>query len=111
MQSAISKWRAVCNVDAAYAGTTSVEPEHSILDQENGPQPDQINVVGWRPTPSGIAGYTIGYSQPAEAARGRSSTRRRRRPDKLPDAATLERLLVHEFGHVIGSTIRSSTRR
>lgn len=103
MQTAISKWRAVCNVDAAYAGTTSVDPEHSVLDQENGPQPDQINVVGWRPTPSGIAGYTVGYSQPAESgAWPIVDADVVVDPTKLPDAGTLERLLVHEFGHVIG---------
>ncbi|HEY8242707.1 MAG TPA: choice-of-anchor D domain-containing protein [Casimicrobiaceae bacterium] len=103
MQTAISKWRAVCNIDAAYAGTTSVDPEHSVLDQENGPQPDQINVVGWRPTPSGIAGYTVGYSQYAESgAWPIVDADVVVDPSKLPDAGTLERLLVHEFGHVIG---------
>jgi len=103
MQSAISKWQAVCKVPAAYAGTTSVDPEHAVLDAENGPQPDQINVVGWRPTPAGIAGYTIGYSQPAaEGAWPIVDADVVVDPSKLPDAATLERLLVHELGHVIG---------
>jgi hypothetical protein len=103
MQTAISKWQAVCNVPAAYAGTTGVDPEHAVLDAENGPQPDQINVVGWRPTPAGIAGYTIGYSQPAaEGAWPIVDADVIVDPTKLPDASTLERLLVHEFGHVIG---------
>jgi hypothetical protein len=103
MQTAISKWRAACNVDAAYAGTTSVDPEHAVLDSENGPQPDQINVVGWRATPSGIAGYTVGYSQPAASGEWPIiDADVVVDPTKLPDAGTLERLLVHEFGHVIG---------
>ena len=103
MQTAIGKWRSACNIDAAYAGTTSVDPEHSVLDAENGPQPDQINVVGWRSTPSGIAGYTVGYSQPAaNGAWPIVDADVVVDPTKLPDASTLERLLVHEFGHVIG---------
>ena len=52
MQSAIGKWRTACDIDAAYAGVTAVDPENSVLDQENGPQPDQVNVLGWRPTPA-----------------------------------------------------------
>jgi hypothetical protein len=103
MQTAISKWRAACNIDASYAGTTSVDPEHAVLDSENGPQPDQINVVGWRATPSGIAGYTVGYSQPAASGEWPIiDADVVVDPTKLPDAGTLERLLVHEFGHVIG---------
>ena len=103
MQSAISKWRAVCNVDAAYAGTTTVVPENSILDQENGPQPDQVNVLGWKPTPAGIAGYTVGAASPAsEGLWPIIDADVVIDPTKLPGISQLERLLLHEFGHVIG---------
>ena len=103
MQSAITKWKASCNVQAAYGGTTTVEPEHSILDAENGPQADQVNVLGWKPTPSGIAGYTVGaaaYSPDGiwPIVDGDVVID----PSKVTDVAQLERLLLHEFGHVIG---------
>jgi hypothetical protein len=103
MQSAIGKWRATCNIDAAYAGVTAVDPENSILDQENGPQPDQVNVLGWRPTPAGIAGYTVGYAAPvAEGTPPIIDADVVIDPAKLPAFDQLERLLLHELGHVIG---------
>ncbi|HET9340715.1 MAG TPA: choice-of-anchor D domain-containing protein [Casimicrobiaceae bacterium] len=103
MQSAIGKWQSACNISAAYAGTTAVDPEHSVLDAENGPQPDQINVVGWRATPAGIAGYTVGYSAPsAEGIWPIIDSDVVVDPAKLPAFDQLERLLVHEFGHVLG---------
>ncbi|MEO8485351.1 MAG: choice-of-anchor D domain-containing protein [Betaproteobacteria bacterium] len=103
MQTAIGKWGAVCNIQAAYAGVTTVAPENSILDQENGPQPDQVNVLGWRPTPSGIAGYTVGYaSYAAEGMPPIIDADVVVDPSKLPAEPQLERLLLHEFGHVLG---------
>lgn len=103
MQMAIGTWRSACNIDAAYAGTTSVDPEHSILDQENGPQPDKINVLGWRTTPAGIAGYTVGYSAPsANGIWPIIDSDVVVDPAKLPAADQLQRLLLHEFGHVLG---------
>ena len=103
MQSAIGKWRTACNIDAAYAGVTAVDPENSVLDQENGPQPDQVNVLGWRPTPAGISGYTVGYSAwVPEGIPPIIDADVVIDPTKLPAFDQLERLLVHEFGHVLG---------
>jgi hypothetical protein len=103
MQSAISKWRAVCNVDALYAGVTTIAPENTILDQETGTLPDQINVLGWKPTPSGISGYTVGASAYApEGVWPIVDGDIVLDPSKVAGVSQLERLLLHEFGHVIG---------
>ena len=100
---AIGKWRASCNIDAAYAGTTTDNPEHSVLDAENGPQPDQINVLGWRPTPAGIAGYTVGYSALSRTALADHRRGRRHRSRRSCRRSTSSSACcVHEFGHVIG---------
>ena len=103
MQQAIDRWKASCNVGALYAGQTGVPPENATIDQENGTLPDQINVMGWRPTPAGIAGYTVAFpgSTPggvipiidADVVVD---------PAKVSAIDQLTRLLAHEFGHVLG---------
>jgi Matrixin/Abnormal spindle-like microcephaly-assoc'd, ASPM-SPD-2-Hydin len=103
MQQAIGKWAAACSVPAAYAGMTGIPPESTVGDAENGSMPDQVNVVGWKATPSGISGYTVAF--PGYAESGVTPIVDADvvvDPAKLPGIAQLTRLLVHEFGHAIG---------
>lgn len=104
MQQAISTWTSVCNIHAAYGGPTSVAPENTVADAENGPQPDLVNVLGWKATPSGIAGYTVGYPGFTEGG-GLSPIVDADvviDPAKVTTGDFLSRLLLHEFGHVLG---------
>ncbi|MFO1283841.1 MAG: choice-of-anchor D domain-containing protein [Burkholderiales bacterium] len=103
LESALAKWRAVCPIDIAYAGLTGVVPESTVVDAENGPQPDQVNVVGWKATPSGISGYTVG--SPGIAESGYAPILDADvivDPVKVSASPQLTRLLVHEIGHVLG---------
>lgn len=103
MSLALSKWRAACNIDVAYGGTTGIAPESTVFDGENGAMPDEVNVLAWRPTPSGISGYTVGW--PGPAVDGMPSIIDADvviDPSKIPGVSQLERLLLHELGHVLG---------
>lgn len=103
MQQVAGMWMAACRIPAIYAGLTGVPPENSVGDGENGSVPDQVNVVGWKATPAGIAGYTVAF--PGFADGGMIPIVDADvvvDPAKLPGIAQLTRLLAHEFGHVIG---------
>lgn len=103
MQQAISTWASVCNIQAAYGGPTTTNPEATVMEAENGAQPDRVNVLAWRPTPSGIAGYTVahpGFTEggvwPIIDADVMID------PNKVTTLEFLQRLLLHEFGHALG---------
>ena len=103
MQQVVDMWTAACKIPAIYAGVTGVPPENSVGDGENGSVPDQVNVVGWKATPAGIAGYTVAF--PGYADGGMVPIVDADvvvDPAKLPGIPQLTRLLAHEFGHVIG---------
>ena len=103
MQQAIGKWAAACNIPATYAGLTGVSPENTVSDGENGSLPDGVNVVGWKGTPAGIAGYTVAFPGIAEGGVNPIvDADVVVDPAKLPAIDQLSRLLLHEFGHVIG---------
>jgi hypothetical protein len=104
MQQVISTWASVCNIHAAYGGPTSTVPEATVSDGENGSQPDQVNVLGWKATPSGISGYTVAY--PGIGDGGSLAPIVDADviidPAKVTNADFLSRLLLHEFGHLLG---------
>jgi len=103
MQQAIGKWAAACSIPASYAGVTGVSPENTVADGENGSLPDGINVVGWKATPAGISGYTVAFPGIAESGVNPIvDADVVVDPAKLPAIDQLSRLLLHEFGHVIG---------
>ena len=103
MQQAIATWSASCNVSAVYSGLTSVQAEATTFDSENGSQPDQVNVLAWRATPAGIAGYTV--ANPGPNTGGLSPIVDADviiDPAKITLTDALARLILHEFGHTIG---------
>jgi hypothetical protein len=104
MQQVIATWTSVCNIHAAYAGPTSFAPENTVGDGENGPQPDLVNVLGWKSTPAGISGYTVGY--PGFSDGGGFAPIVDADividPVKVTTSDFFSRLLLHEFGHLLG---------
>ncbi len=104
MQQVIAAWTSVCNIHAAYGGSTSTVPEATVFDGENGSQPDQVNVLGWKATPAGIAGYTVAYPGVADGG-GLAPIVDADviiDPAKVTTTDFLQRLLLHEFGHLLG---------
>lgn len=105
MQQVVSAWASVCNIHAAYGGPTATPPESTVSDGENGAQPDQINVLGWKATPAGISGYTVAYPGFAGDGGGLAPIVDADiviDPAKVTTSAFLSRLLLHEFGHLLG---------
>lgn len=103
LEAALAKWQAACPIDVAFGGVTGVPPESTVFDAENGPQPDQVNVVGWKATPSGISGYTVGTPGYAESGLWPIlDADVVVDPAKISATPQLTRLLVHEIGHVLG---------
>lgn len=104
MQQVIATWSSVCNIHAAYGGPTSFAPENTVGDAENGPQPDLVNVLGWKSTPAGISGYTVGY--PGFSDGGGFAPIIDADividPVKVTTGEFFSRLLLHEFGHLLG---------
>ncbi|MCE7878204.1 MAG: choice-of-anchor D domain-containing protein [Betaproteobacteria bacterium PRO3] len=104
MQQVVASWASVCNIEAVYGGPTGVAPENTVIDAENGAQPDLVNVLGWKATPAGISGYTIAHSGWTEGG-GLAPIIDADiviDPVKVTTGAFLSRLLLHEFGHLLG---------
>ncbi|HQU48414.1 MAG TPA: choice-of-anchor D domain-containing protein [Casimicrobiaceae bacterium] len=104
MQQVVAAWASVCRIEAIYGGPTSIPPETLVADGEGGSQPDLVNVLGWKATPAGISGYTIAHSGWFEGG-GLAPIVDADiviDPVKVTTGAFLTRLLLHEFGHLLG---------
>jgi hypothetical protein len=97
LTAALDKWAAVCAISHSYQGTTATAPNETP-----GGQPDLANVVGWAALQGSTAGLTwTWYSSPGGVSRlvdGDIILS----PAQVTSNAQMDRVAMHEWGHLIG---------
>jgi hypothetical protein len=97
LTSALDKWSAVCAISHSYQGSTATAP-----DNRPGGQPDLANVVGWGALQGSTAGLTwTWYSSPGGVPQlidGDIILS----PAQVTSNAQMDRVAMHEWGHLIG---------
>ena len=96
-----AKWSAVCAVQFAYMGTTTVAPNTRVTMNGND-QPDFVNVVGWGPLPTNVAGLTYSWYTPAGNPYPLVDSDIIYAPMFVATAAQIDRVATHEWGHAMG---------
>jgi hypothetical protein len=102
ISAALDKWSAVCGFTQRYDGETETVP-NTTFDNGGRLDPDYENVIGWGELDGTTAGLAnVWYDDDGRGRRWLADGDIVLSPGRLRTADMLDRVLTHEWGHVVG---------
>jgi hypothetical protein len=102
LQAAFDQWTAGCAIRYVYDGETTIAPDHREIDPDEGQVPDYVNVVGWGPTGSSVAGQTWAWYDDDDGKNTLVDADIILNPALVGDVGAMARTGTHEWGHALG---------
>ncbi len=102
LQASFDKWSSQCAVAHQYDGETTTAPNTLVPAATYGNQPDGSSVVGWDALAPAYGAWTYVWFEMAGAQRALIDADVVLNPANVRTLAELDRLMTHEWGHVLG---------
>ncbi len=102
LQASFDKWSSQCAVVHQYDGETTTAPNTLVPAATYGNQPDGTSVVGWDALAPAYGAWTYVWFAMAGTQRALVDADVVLNPANVRTLAELDRLMTHEWGHVLG---------
>ncbi|MFO1324162.1 MAG: choice-of-anchor D domain-containing protein [Burkholderiales bacterium] len=102
LRRAAGKWSVSCGIAFVYDGETSTAPGAGPIDELHGQLPDGISVVGWGTTDPSLGAWTSAWYSASHGTLQIFDADVTLSVANIASLADLDRLMTHEWGHVLG---------